>query len=374
MARQMECSRATDSIIDENNLSEAFTDSGYASHGNLSNVTPIKKCVYPNSRSKENRRLIDEIHVDELNEPVELIGVLTRFPLRVSTPISFTGSLKQRTVAIKPAVTGNEPFNAKVPLFDLSSLVPKPKCVAPKRHFDILSNLSTLTTATEKIFNYLEPKDINSVHNVCSSWRSIVKNSQLAYKARNKYLNAAMNYKENSRRKPPLMQRSISAIKLSSLKCHNFNVMNGKPPLRRASTQVRVNDEQSPINENQRFTKCSSCGRPSIIHEKKNDDEFKNYIPFHSSNFKYGFLRDFAKSNESRYEYAECFTCQFKFCMNCNCEFHGNKECPVRRFVGSEDSDDEDGNKVIYSTGSRSSKHNLKRLCKLDKVKFSSIG
>lgn len=131
------------------------------------------------------------------------------------------------------------------------------------------------------------------------------------------------------------------------------------------------------IKENQRRTKCPACLRPSII--SKNIDNEPNRInekriPFQRSiYFDQDSLLSFSKPTSSQYEFAECTKCRFKFCMNCKCEFHGNDKCPVRTFIAPMDSEEEEDVKMLYqSTGSRS-KRNLRRLCSLDKVKFSSF-
>lgn len=78
-------------------------------------------------------------------------------------------------------------------------------------------------------------------------------------------------------------------------------------------------------------------------------------------------------ANFSQYEFAECTKCAFKFCMKCKCEFHGSDMCPVKTYIAPMDSEDEEDVKMLYPTGSRS-KRNLRRLCSLEKVKFSSLG
>lgn len=127
------------------------------------------------------------------------------------------------------------------------------------------------------------------------------------------------------------------------------------------------------IKENQRRTKCPSCGHPSIISKNKEPNRInEKRIPFQRSIYcDNDSLRN--TSTDSQYEFAECTKCRLKFCMNCKCEYHGNDKCPVRTFIAPMDSDDEEEVKICYSTGSRS-KRNLRRLCSLDKVKFSSLG
>lgn len=135
------------------------------------------------------------------------------------------------------------------------------------------------------------------------------------------------------------------------------------------------------IKQNQRRTKCPTCLRPSIITQLKDNNEpnkiNEKRIPFQRSIYcdKNLFADDRKSSNSnSRYEFAECTKCGFKFCMNCKCEFHGSDRCPVKTFIAPMGSDDEENDvKTRYPTGSRS-KRNLRRLCSLDKVKFSSLG
>ncbi|KAJ6645351.1 hypothetical protein Bhyg_00556, partial [Pseudolycoriella hygida] len=190
---------------------------------------------------------------------------------KIAIPKTPCSPLKQRPPAIKRPATVKEPVAAKRPLFDISPLLPKRKYFTHLKHLDILSHLSETTTAIEKILNHLDPKDIYSMYNVCGSWRAIIKNNSSAYSKRNKYYSTLMKNKENLQRKPILRQRSLSTTGKTPLRSSNLNVI--KTPLRRASTQSTINDPFLLINENQRFTKCSSCGRPSIIHENNNDDK-----------------------------------------------------------------------------------------------------
>lgn len=57
--------------------------------------------------------------------------------------------------------------------------------------------------------------------------------------------------------------------------------------------------------------------------------------------------------------------------MNCKLESHSG-ECRIKVLVSLE-ADDEENVKTIYSTASKR-KRGLRRLCSVDKVKFSSFG
>ncbi|XP_037032660.1 uncharacterized protein LOC119071734 [Bradysia coprophila] len=296
---------------------------------------------------------------------------------------------KQRLPATKRSSTTKDvAVVAKRPQYDLSPLLPKRASYAHLKYFDILSHLAETTTAIQKIFSYVGPKDIYRMYNVCQQWRTIIKNDTFASGQRNKYLGSLMRNKENLQKKPLLKSRSLNAVPKSPLKRAN-TVNLRKNSLRKLPTQSSFDEETLLlIKENQRRTKCINCGYPSIITKHQNNEPNKineNRIPFQRSIYcdQNLFRSDPIRSAVNEYDVAECTNrrCAFKFCMNCKSDYHGSDPCRDATFIAPVDSDDEDDAKVNYSTGSRS-KRNLRRLCSLDrgryssvdKVKFSSLG
>lgn len=149
--------------------------------------------------------------------------------------------LKQRIPAVKRSSTAKDAVVAKRPLFDLSPLLPKRKCYAHLKHFDILSHLAETTTALAQIFSHLGAKDIFNMYNVCQKWRAIIKNDQFAWMQRNKFMGSLVKNKENLPKKPLLKSRSLNAIPKSPLKrANSINIR--KNSLRMASTQPLLDD------------------------------------------------------------------------------------------------------------------------------------
>lgn len=129
------------------------------------------------------------------------------------------------------------------------------------------------------------------------------------------------------------------------------------------------------IRENQRRTMCPHCCRPSIISEKSTDNSniLETHTPFQRrSDFDIVKLRKSMRKTNP-HDFAECINkkCGFKFCMNCKFAYHEDEKCPTARaLVLPMESDGSE--KLLYPTGSRS-KRNLRRLCSLDKIKFTSM-
>lgn len=129
------------------------------------------------------------------------------------------------------------------------------------------------------------------------------------------------------------------------------------------------------MKENQRRTMCPLCGRHSIIAKKSNDTSniLETHVPFQRSrDYDIEKLRKSMRKTNPL-EFAECTNkkCGYKFCMKCQFAYHEDEKCPTNRLVMPIESDG-GGEKLLYPTGSRS-KRNLRRLCSLDKIKFSSM-